>query len=91
VDIPLGTRVWSGGRFLDASPNKKADKWKPNPVPAKVLWGLCECGESIYEGDAVWMRGDHEQVACFECGDRIVEKGHLDCAGLKLPGITLIG
>jgi hypothetical protein len=62
--------------------------WKPAPKQEKVLWGLCKCGEVIYEGDTVTMFGDHEKVACIACFDTI-PGAHVDCAGLRFPEITL--
>ena len=62
--------------------------WTPPPEMPKVLWGLCSCGEVIYEGDTVTMYGDHDQVACIACFETIPD-AHVDCAGLKFPEITL--
>lgn len=59
-------RVWVNSKWL-TSDNKKAEKWKPSPVQEKKFWGLCNCGEKIYEGDAVGMVADHEVVVCYAC------------------------
>jgi hypothetical protein len=82
-------RVWVNSKWL-TSDNTKTEKWKPESGKDKALWGLCACGETIYEGDAVGMRGDHVQVVCYACWleGKILE-AHLDCVGLRLPGVTL--
>jgi hypothetical protein len=82
--------IWVNGRFLVESENRKIKKWKPEPSKEKALWGICRCGEPIYEGNAVGMVAEHELVVCYTCwlvSD--VEEMHLDCAGLKLPDATL--
>ena len=79
-------KVWVNGKFF-TSDSKKAEGWTP-PLKPKVLWGLCGCGEVIYEGDTVTMYGDHEVVACIACFDT-VPGAHVDCAGLKFPDVTL--
>lgn len=82
--------VWVNGRFLDESANQKVAKWKPAADKEKSLWGICQCGEQICDGDAVGMRSDHELVVCYMCwmaGE--IPNLHLDCAGLRLPGVTL--
>ena len=81
--------VWVNGKMLDTS-QPKAEKWSPIPRQDKVLWGLCKCGEVIYEGDSVGMKGDHQCVVCYTCwmtGE--FPDTHADCAGLKLPDATL--
>lgn len=83
------SRVWVNSKWL-TSDNKKAEKWKPSPVQENKFWGLCDCGEKIYEGDAVGMVADHEVVVCYVCllaGE--IPDIHLDCAGLRFPDETL--
>lgn len=83
------SRVWVNSKWL-TSDNPKAKKWKPAAQQEKVLYGSCPCGEEIFEGDAVAMYGDHEQVRCYTCwmtGE--FTDFHLDCAGLKFPDVTL--
>lgn len=81
--------TWVNGRFLDESPNKKIEKWKPVPPKEKKLWGTCSCGELIYEGDSVGMVADHERVVCYSCWlGGALPNGHVDCAGLKFPDAT---
>jgi hypothetical protein len=83
------SRVWVNNKFF-TSDNKKAEKWKPAAQQEKVFWGLCGCGEIIHEGDAVGMYGDHLIVVCYACWlTGRTPNLHLDCAGLKLPGLTL--
>lgn len=82
--------MWVNGIFLDESPNRKIEKWKPDPPKEKVLWGSCECGKDIYEGDSVGMVADHKCVVCYSCWlASDFEDMHLDAAGLKLPDATL--
>jgi hypothetical protein len=81
--------VWVNGKPLDTS-MPKARKWKPAEKPAPQMWGLCPCGAIIMVGDTVIMYGDHEKVVCFDCRDALPE-GHIDCAGLHFPDVTLEG
>ena len=82
--------VWVNGKFRNTE-NKKAEKWIPAPQKEKVLWGLCRsCGGAICEGDSVGMVADHDKVVCYDCWlAGALPEGHLDCAGLRLPGETL--
>ncbi len=84
-------RTWVNGKFLSEEINRKALGWKPPVEPGKVLWGMCPCGARIYEGDTVWMQGDHKIVVCFDCRHRFADgdDNHLDCAGMRLPGLGL--
>jgi hypothetical protein len=84
--------AWVNGRFLEEGPNKKIEKWKPAPEPEKILWGACQCGQDIYEGESVGMHGEHKRVVCHACWMTGNFEGyHLDCAGLILPGVALEG
>jgi hypothetical protein len=82
-------KVYADGKVLDTS-QPKAAKWKPAEPKPRELWGLCPCGAVILVGDSVWMYGDHDRVVCLDCQDKLPE-GHLDCAGLILPGVALFG
>lgn len=80
--------IWINPNLL--RPNNKIDKWKPASGNKKVLWGLCPCGEVIYEGDSVGMYSDHAKVVCYTCWiSGKFPEFHGDCAGLKLPDAAL--
>lgn len=83
------SKVWVNSKWL-TSDNPKAEKWKRAAEKGKVLYGMCPCGEEIFEGDAVGMYGDHEQIVCYSCWlAGALPDGHLDAAGLQLPNETL--
>jgi hypothetical protein len=81
--------VWVNQKILDTS-QPKAKAWSPAAPKEKTLWGICQCGEPICEGDSVGMYGEHERVVCYTCwltGEH--PEMHLDCAGLRFPDVTL--
>lgn len=80
--------MWVNPNLLKA--NKKVGKWKPSPEKEKVLWGLCSCGEILYEGESVGMYGEHAKVICYACWmSGKFPEFHVDCAGLHFPDATL--
>lgn len=52
--------------------------------PSKPYQDCPECGEIIFEMETVWMfRGRIKCIRHWQPG----EEGHVDCAGLELPGM----
>jgi hypothetical protein len=65
--------VWVNGKFLDETPSKKIEKWKPVPQELKV-WRACpECGQNIYENRSHWVLPTG--FVCTDCSVPYCEQG----------------
>ena len=95
-DSPYPQRSWRSDagilKHMAACDLKPLPDYHPPTQTPIELYGTCECGRSIYEGDPVYMVGDHEQIVCFYCRHRLGDQiSHMDCAGLRFPDDVLAG
>lgn len=66
--------------------------WVPEAKGGPRKWSECpDCGATIWEMTSIWWM--HDRVVCVGCFLPYYEAGigHMDCAGLTLPGMALEG
>jgi hypothetical protein len=68
--------VWVNGKFLDETPSKKIEKWKPAAEQEKRVWEACpDCGLAIYEMDSYWCMGDNFACVWGGCWEKYYTQG----------------
>jgi hypothetical protein len=77
--------VWVNGKFLDETPSKKIEKWKPTAKEERTVWSTCaDCGQDIYKLDSCWPMPDKTVCVWGGCWEKYYAQGigYHGCAGM---------
>lgn len=79
-------------KHLAKCPNRPlAPEESPKPPEPEWFADCPDCGEIIWTMETVWRMAD--KIVCIACYGSYYKQGmgHMDAAGLELPGVALFG